>query len=148
MTRYLFTLLLVLSAAFLEGCTLLGKIDQPKVSLNDVAVKNVTGSGATIVFDLKVDNPNPFPLKVDALDYNLELGGKPFSKGLIDTPTKVEAKQSTVVQVPVPIKYSDLFSSLMDFVGAGSQPYRIYGKAKVSYFNIPFNHTGELKLGR
>lgn len=146
MIRCLLTSLILFSAVHLSGCALFRNIEEPKVSLDNVSLKDVTGSGATVIFGLKVDNPNPFALRVQALDYNVEIGGKPFSQGLIDEPTEVAANASSVVNVPVPVKYADLFSSALDLIKAGKQPYRIYGKAKVSYLNIPFSHTGDLEL--
>lgn len=147
MSRFFSKLLFLIFACSTVSCGLIDKVvEKPKVSLENVGLNNVTGSGATLVFGIKVDNPNPFAIRVDALDYNLEIGGKPFSKGLIDKPSEVGANASSVISIPVAVKYSDIFSSVVDLINKGSRPYRIHGEAKLSFFSIPFNHTGELKL--
>lgn len=148
MKMHYFLSILTLALAFSTvGCGLLDKVvEKPKVTLDNVGLKEITGSGATVIFGVKVDNPNPFSIQVDKLDYNLEIGGKPFSKGLIETPSKVAANGSSVINIPVAVRYSDLFSSIADLVSKGSRPYRIFGNAQLSLFNIPFDHKGELKL--
>ena len=51
-------------------------IEKPKVSLSSIALKDVTQNGATVVFGVGVENPNAFALRLDALKYDLEIGGK------------------------------------------------------------------------
>lgn len=130
------------------GCSAIGKrlVEQPKVALDRVNVRDVGGSGATVVFGVRVDNPNPFALKVDALRYEVEIGGKPLSTGQLDQAAEVAGNGNTVVEIPIAVKYSDVFSSLTSFLSNGSSTYRIKGDATFGLFTIPFDQSGDLKL--
>jgi LEA14-like dessication related protein len=132
----------------LSGCASLGKslLEQPKISLDTVAFKDMATDGVTAVFRVKVDNPNALSLRMDSLHYELELAGRPFSKGDVDQAVEVGGHGTALVDLPVRLKYSDLVSSLMSFLGKGATQYKITGAAKVSLFTIPFEHVGELKL--
>lgn len=137
-----------LSAALaLSGCFSLSKvIEKPKVKLESLNVKSPTLEGATLIFALQVDNPNKVPLQVDELTYDLEMSGKALSSGRLPKGARVEAHSKSVIEIPVPVKYSDLFASVMQLIKNSSSPYRIKGSAKIGPFQIPFDQTGEVKL--
>lgn len=138
----------VAGSSVLTGCSAIGKqlIEKPKVSLKSVNLKEVGAQGATVVFGIEVDNPNSIALKVDALRYDVEIGGKALASGRLEEAASVPAKDKAVVLVPVPVKYADVFSSLGSFLSDGKSQYRVRGEATFGIFDIPFDQTGELKL--
>lgn len=138
----------VVAFVALTGCSLIGKqlVEKPKVALSSVNVKDVGVNGATVVFGVEVDNPNSIALTVDAVRYEVEIGGKPLTAGSLEKAASVPAKDKAIVPIPVTVKYSDVFSSLMGFLDEGKSQYRVKGEAKFGFFTIPFDQTGELKL--
>ncbi len=104
--------------------------------------------GATLVFVLNVMNPNSFPLKVDGLKYNIELDGKQLIDGKLEQAANLAANSETSIDVPIPVRFDQLFSSALDFALKGKSPYRIRGEAKFGLFNIPFDESGELSIKR
>ena len=130
------------------GCSILGKslLEQPKVELASVSVKGMTSAEAIVVFGVKVDNPNSVSLRVDRLNYDIDIGDKPFSKGQLDKAAEVTGHNSAVIEVPVAVKYRDVLSSLLSFIGKGSSKYKIKGEARMGLFTVPFEHSGEFKL--
>jgi LEA14-like dessication related protein len=121
-------------------------VEKPKVEFEHVDLKDVNGNGATVLVGLKIENPNSFSLHVDSVRYTLEIKGKPLTSATIDKPVEVPGKGSAVVEIPVPVKFADLFSSVLDFLQSGATQYRVSGDAKVGSFSIPFDQKGELKL--
>ena len=121
-------------------------VEKPKVEFEHVDLKDVNGNGATVLVGLKIENPNSFSLHVDSVRYTLEIKGKPLTSSTIDKPVEVPGKGSAFVEIPVPVKFADLFSSVLDFLQNGATQYRVSGDAKVGSFSIPFDKTGELKL--
>ncbi|MES2962241.1 MAG: LEA type 2 family protein [Bdellovibrionota bacterium] len=121
-------------------------VEKPKIALSRVALQDVTPNTATVVFGVEVDNPNGFALKLDALRYELEIGGKAIGSGRIDKPAEVAAHSKGVVDVPVPVKFADLFSSFSDLMNKTTSDYRVRGEASFGLLSIPFDEKGEIKL--
>ena len=148
MKLILFVLLLMPALLAFSGCATVAEkvIEKPKVALDKVGVRDVDGKGATLVFAVKVDNPNPFGIKVDALKYDIEIGGKLLSSGKLDQEADVAAKSISIVNIPIPVKFSDIYSSAMDLISNKSSTYRVRGAANVGLFEIPFDEKGDFKI--
>jgi len=138
-------LALVVSA----GCSSLGRavLTEPQVSLAAVGLKDVTAVGATIVFSVRVENPNPYALKVRTVRYEVQLNEKPLSKGNINQPQEVPGKSQSVVDIPVPVLYHDLFVQLVELLAKKKSKYYIKGDADFGMLTVPFESRGELNLG-
>jgi LEA14-like dessication related protein len=132
------------------GCAAFTKavLREPTVALKAVNVRDINASGATLLFGVEVENPNPVDLKVDALRYDIDVGGKALSSGRLEHPATVPAHGKALVEIPAPIKYSDVFNSLVGFIRAGGSTYRIKGEADFAVFTIPFEREGTFKLSK
>jgi LEA14-like dessication related protein len=132
----------------LGGCSSLVKtvLKEPKVALQSVAVADVRSDGASILFGVEVENPNAVDIKVDALRYEVEIAGKAFTTGKLVNPAQVPAHGKSVVEIPISLKYSDVFSSLLGFLQTGVSTYRVKGEAEFALFTIPFDRSGEINL--
>lgn len=151
--RFSRRLRLTVGAAFLvaqAGCAGFMKavLREPTVTLQTVNVRDIDASGATLLFGVEVENPNPVDLKVDALRYDIDVSGKLLSSGRIEHPAMVPARGKAVVEIPAAIKYSDVFSSLIGFIKDGGTTYRIKGEAVFALFTIPFEREGTFRLSR
>lgn len=142
------TLAMVIFALSLAGCAALSEkvIERPDVEISNVGLQDVGMRGATLVFGVKVDNPNAFKLQLNGLKYTLEMGGKQLAANELQEPAEVPANGSSVINVPVTFKFSEVFSSLTDFAQTGASSYRIKGDARLGLFTVPFSRTGELNF--
>lgn len=133
----------------LTACTSFGKlVEKPNVKLDTLKIQSPTVDGATLVFGLAVENPNSVALEVDELVYDLEFDGRALSSGKLEQGARVPAKSTATVEIPVAVKYSDLFSSVIRLLTNETSPYRIKGSARVGPFEVPFDKVGEVKLPR
>jgi len=139
---------LVFAFAAGSGCSSIAKsvIQEPKVTLAHVSVQKVDLSGATIGVGVAVENPNPFALRLDSLKYKLEVGGKPIIESELTETTEVRGHETQVIEIPVPVKFQDLYSSVVDFMQKTKSNYHVTGEARLGLLKIPFDHTGDLKL--
>lgn len=131
-----------------SGCSSLVQslVKEPKVSFSGVGVRDAKADGATAIIMLDVENPNNVSLTVDRLKYALEMGGKPIASSEIQKVATIAAKATTKVEVPVPFRYDQVFSSLLELVGKGSASYKVTGEAAIGMFTLPFDHKGDVKL--
>jgi len=110
-------LALLLSAASLSagGC---GMIRQPDVSITGVQMTRVNLTDATMLFDVKVDNPYSVDLPLSNVDYALSSKGKLFLDGA------VPAGGSRTVAVPVRVDFLRTLQSVRDARPGSSIPYK------------------------
>jgi LEA14-like dessication related protein len=136
-----------LITAGLGACALLQQpLAEPKVNLQKVDVTSASLSDAVLVFNFMVDNPNAVPLNVDQVTYNLNINGKPLTKGILEQGFKVGANSSINVPLPIQIRYSDLSNSISDLWRQGSTPYEVEGAVKLGLLSIPYKKSGEIKM--
>lgn len=135
-------------ALLVAGCSSLVQtlVQEPKVSFNSVSVRDAKQEGATAVIALNIENPNGVSLTVDRLKYALELGGKPIASHEVLKIATIAAHATTKVEVPVPFRYDEVFSSVLDLISKGSAVYKVKGEASIGLFTLPFDHSGDLKL--
>lgn len=101
----------------------------PKVKSVGINVKSLNITGADLGIQLNMENPNAFPLQIEGFNYNLDLEGKDFASGLIDS-GKIAPKSAGVLEVPL----------TLDFMSAGNWAYSLLTKKKASY-NLDYNAT-------
>lgn len=133
----------------LTSCSSFNKyrnMEKPKAKLDSVEVKNVDIKGAQLLFNVEVENPNDFALKVDSVKYEVEIGGKKISTDSVDAPAEVQGKSKTTVALPLTLQFADVFTSIGNFLKNEKTTYRLKGSAKVGIFSLPFDESGEFKL--
>ncbi len=137
-----------LLAGLLAGCASLVQslVTEPKVTFHSVSVRDAKQDGATAVIALNVENPNGVALTVDRLQYVLELGGRAIANAEIEKVATIAAHATSKVEVPVPFRYDQVFSSVLDLISKGTAEYKVTGEARIGFFNLPFDHKGDLKL--
>lgn len=121
-------------------------VKAPKVSFYGVTVRDAGAEGATAVIALNVENPNGVSLTVDRLKYKLEMAGRNVAEAEIQKVATLAAHSTSKVEIPVPFRYDQVFASVLDLLSKGSAAYKVTGTASIGLFNLPFDHSGDMKL--
>lgn len=119
----------------------------PKVSLADVDIKSLGLFEQRFDVGLRVNNPNDFDLKIEALEFELELNGRPFANGVSHAATLIQAASSTVLRVDAITQSKNLIQQIKTLPSEmlkNGVPYRITGRVKTDKSSswIPFDHSG------
>lgn len=137
----------IIMSSFFVGCaSWMGYSQKPEVELNNVYVKDANLSGATIVLVFDVENPNDKEIAVKEIGYTVYVGGKHLTTAKTDREISIPAKQIKGVEVPLPIKYKDLFANISEILSAGQLKYKVQGDAKFSILSVPFAKEGSVEL--
>ena len=141
----LFVLLLTLGLAACSGLPYHAK--PPKVSVADVDIKSLGIFEQHFDVGLRVSNPNDFDLKIEALEFELELNGRPFAKGLSRVSALIPAISSTVLRVDAVTQSRNLIQQIKALPAETLKegvPYRISGRVKTDQSSswIPFDQQG------
>lgn len=141
-------LLPILCALALAACSgLPWNTLAPKVSVADVDIKRLGWMEQRFDVGLQVDNPNDFDLKIEALEFDLEVNGRPFAKGQSLTSALIPAASSAMLRVDARMQTGDLIQQIKTLPGDAWQagvPYRIKGRIKTDRSTnwLPFDRTG------
>lgn len=121
----------------------------PRVSVAAIDLKQIGVFEQHFDVGLRVANPNDFDLTVEALDFELEVNGRPFAHGLSRVSALVPAASSTVVRVDAIMQSSRLIEQikrLAPHLLFDGVPYRISGRVKIDRSSnwLPFDREGVL----
>jgi len=96
---------------------------RPKVSIASTRISSLDFDNLTLNFGIKVDNPNPIPISLAGLDYDLKLAGKSFIKGKKDQPIEVAASGISQIELPITVGFKDLLKIFKTFKNQDSAAY-------------------------
>jgi LEA14-like dessication related protein len=145
-------LALVGALATFPGCAgILFSPDPPRVTLADLHVAEVRLLEQKYRLELRIQNPNPFELHIEGLDYELSVNEQPFSSGVSAKPLTVGPYATEILEVEAFSDVSALLRQLrkLEKENLRKLPYRLKGHARLSKggVRLPFDHRGELSLG-
>jgi LEA14-like dessication related protein len=112
--------------------------------------------GATMIADLRIENPNEFPIQTDSITFTLEASapGEPgkwtrVTSGANHERLRIGAQSTTTAGVPIELGYSDLSGPINSVLDKGTFNYRIRGQVLLREPHrrkVPFSKTGRLSL--
>ena len=145
MLQRVLTLFLALGLAACSGLSLTAVA--PKVSVAEVDIKSLGLFEQRFDVGLRVANPNDFGLEIEALEFELELNGRAFAKGLSRVSTLIPAISSTRLRVDATTQSKNLIRQIKTLSPERLKegvPYRITGRIKTdkSFAWVPFDHAG------
>jgi LEA14-like dessication related protein len=72
----------LLAVMWLAACSTSGQlVESPTIELTSVEVSSIGFNGQTFLLSFGVSNPNPFPLPVRSVRYNVQLADQRFASG-------------------------------------------------------------------
>jgi len=137
--------------ALLTGATGCGMMEKPSASITGVKLQNVKLTDATMLFDVKVDNPYTVPLPMSNVDYALSSQGQQFLAGKADVQGTVPAAGSKTLGVPVRISFLELINVVKGARPGATIPYRAEMGLSVDApvlgrLRVPMSKEGELSI--
>lgn len=160
-TTLFFLLFFTLSMPLLfTGCATLGPdVEEPTISVTDLRIQEVKPLEAIFVLELRIMNPNDFPLDIRGVNCDLKLDGNHFATGISDVQQQVSSFGTATIPVTVYASMFDMVTSVIqvlqevDQQKAAAKPlrYELAGKIRLggrgTANTLPFQSAGELSLG-
>lgn len=145
----------LLTSLLASGCgTVPRDIEPPKISIANIAPKDLALFEQRFDVQLRIQNPNDKELGINGLRCEIELNGKEFGNGMSGERVKVPRFGSEVVNVEVITSLGSFLRQVQNLGNAGSSAenkfiYRLKGTAFVdspSSFKLPFDEKGEVDM--
>lgn len=130
--------LLALSAVFAftncEDLDLLSK--KPEFSLNSVELADISFEDMKLLCKVNVENPNRFTIPFPEIDWELFINTNQFINGTILNGEPIRSRGTTVVEIPVSLKYEEVFDTFTSLKGSKELDYKIALDAKFTFADI------------
>lgn len=146
----------VLALLALAGCAGMGLgsvFREPDVDVVGAELTRTGISGADLLFEFEVDNPNGVALVLDGLNYRLRLNDRPLLDGRQDKRTEIGANTESRVNLPVSIQYDDILRVLETLDDNDRPSYELQADFQfdvpvVGTVTVPVTKRGQLSLNR
>ena len=108
---------LIVSAVLIGGCAemqdLVKMVDiqKPAVSFSDPKITGLSFKQADMLFNLKIDNPNPVGIRLEGFDYDLLLNNNSFLKGRQDNRVNLKANGRAAIPLPISLTFADIYNT-------------------------------------
>ncbi len=118
-----------------------------------MSIQNISFDGVTLLFDFDVNNPNRFGVSADQYSYEFFINDNSFLSGTQQENIRISRESSSVVQVPVSLNFSDVFSTFTSLVRRDSLSYKIATEVQfdipgLGRQRVPVSTAGELPIPR
>ena len=126
---------------------------KPSVAVTNVAIENLSLTGAALTVEMEVDNPNAFGVDLTTLDYNLLVNGKSWLATKATNVAKLPEKGSTKMSVPVRLSFADMGTALYQtLTQTKPMDYQLNGNMTLDTtlpllknVQLPFNRLGSFQ---
>jgi|TergutMp193P3_1026864.scaffolds.fasta_scaffold14712_3 LEA14-like dessication related protein len=106
--------------------TLRAAFQEPGVSLSSAQLVKITFTGTEMLCKVKVKNPNAFYIPFPEIGWDLFINNNFFVRGVIkNDQQRINARSTTLVDVPVSIKYLDVFNTFKSLKESDQADYKI-----------------------
>jgi len=127
-------------------------VDSPTIRLAKIESGHMSFSRQTFVLGFDISNPNPFPLPIQVLSYDVSLADERFASGRTEGAFTVPANGDGSFAISVDLDMIQQASRVASLLRAGSQGqirYELNGSLTVDIpFTrpIPFSNSGTISL--
>ena len=134
------------------GCAGIGhQLEPPRISLANIQVQEFTGFETVFQIQLRVFNTNDMDLRVNGIDADLEINGKPFATGVSKTEVKIPSFGTQIVPVTLYSSVIDIVKGIHGLHKTERLSYRLKGKLRVAGEStvsrtLPFESEGQVTL--
>lgn len=141
----------------LAGCAGLGKVigasfERPRLSFQGWEPREADLEGVTLELRWRIDNPNAVGLRLQSLDYRLDVESHQAITGSAAGGIHIPSRGSAPVDLPVRVRYADVPPLVDSLFGREIVRWRISGEAAldtpVGPIRIPFSHEGQVPAPR
>jgi LEA14-like dessication related protein len=126
----------------------------PKVNIGSLKLKKLSFSGADLLLNLELDNPNNFSFALDKLNYDFVINNKTWAKGLTQEKLSINKKGKSTVTIPISLNFMQMGRTIYNIVTSNQAlNYNLKGDvdlntslAMLKKVNLPINKTGQINI--
>jgi len=125
-----------LSAAFvLTTCKSTGSgpsFREPRAFIRSMELSRISFTGVELMCRVSVENQNRFEIPFPEIAWEFYIANNFFANGNIKSNSRISARSTSTLSIPVKIGYLEMFDAYLSLVGRKNVDYKIICDAKVS----------------
>ncbi len=137
-------LLLISLVIALSACSAV--VQEPKLSIDNIELGELSLRKGEAVFTLNVHNPNHFPLYLYGVDYGLKLNGVSVGGGESRDKIAIGAKSQQKIRIPISLNTMTVLKMIPQFFGDRQLKYELHGSVKTPIISLPFHRIGGINV--
>lgn len=118
----------------------------PQVSIESLDAARYSNTEVNMTFRVGVKNPNPFPLRLDQVNYALLVGGKQLGEGTLAKADTVDASATGVYPLEASVTSETWGPDVKALISKGVLPYTLKGELAGPLLKVPYSLDGNVKL--
>jgi hypothetical protein len=118
----------------------------PEVSVESLDGARYSAEEVQINLRLGVRNPNPFPLRLDAMTYQVTVADKPLEDGTAAQADTLAPSAMGVYPVEVAVTAQSWGPGVKALIAKGVLPYTVTGEVTGPMLKLPYTLKGDVKL--
>jgi len=139
----------------LGGCASMGElarsaVQPPRMTFRSAEVTALDFDGATLAFDFRLENGNPFGLTLAGVNYWLQLEERVVVRGKVPGGLKIPASGEAPVRFTARLPFAEVPRILELAARGGQVDYRVGGQVDVEtpigVLQVPASHAGHVDL--
>ena len=128
----------------------------PSISMGGLKLKNLNLTSADIELGIKINNPNAFGMVMNALNYDLNINGKPWGSGVTSNAMNVNEKGESEIKIPLSLNFLQIGTGVYNMLrGGGALNYQLKGDVNLGStlpllqdLQLNFDRNGNANLQR
>jgi len=118
-----------------------------------MSIQSISFDGVTLLFDFDITNPNRMGVSAEGYNYEFFINENSFLSGVQEQPLSIGAESNSVVQVPVSMKFSELFQTFESLMRQDSLSYLLSTEVEfdlpvMGSRKVPVQASGNLPIPR
>lgn len=127
------------------------QVQKPNVQITNAKISKLNFDNLDLLFDIQIDNPNTVGINLAGFDYDLLINENSFISGNQSDELKIEAQKSNTIQLPVTLKFLDLYNTFNDLKNNNESKYQIkcglnFNLPVLGEVRIPISKSGDIPL--
>jgi LEA14-like dessication related protein len=118
----------------------------PELVLESLDAARYSATEVGLTFRVGVKNPNPFPLRVDLLNYELLVNGKSLGTGQLAKGDSVEASASGVYPLEASVSPATWGTEVKQLIAKNVLSYTLKGELTGPLLKLPYSLEGNVRL--
>ena len=126
----------------------------PKVNIGSLKMKKLSFTGADLLLNLELDNPNNFSFAMDKLNYDFKINNKTWAKGLTQEKLTINKKGKSTVSIPISLNFMQMGRTIYNIITSNQAlNYNLIGDVNLNTsvpflknVNLPINNSGQINI--
>jgi len=131
----------------ISGCSMVARILQkPGVEFESVSLRNISLLEETLLFKMRITNPNHIGIRVNYIEYHLQINEVALVNNRVDETVSVTARGTAIIELPITISHLEMLRTIGEFIKAREAQYELSGTVGFGFFEIPFRNDGQISI--